>query len=84
MAEPEADPERDQRTVFAYQVIKCIWHMYYFVNFDNLRSDLLSWLTILKICLKANERDVYEFFSKAGKVGIAIFIFLVRSLYNYI
>eukprot|EP00249_Psilotum_nudum_P020997 c27926_g1_i3 orf=632-2377(-) len=38
-AEPEADPERDQRTVFAYQ-----------------------------ICLKADERDVYEFFSKAGKV----------------
>ncbi|KAE8008798.1 hypothetical protein FH972_005274 [Carpinus fangiana] len=37
--EPEADPERDQRTVFAYQ-----------------------------ICLKANERDVYEFFSRAGKV----------------
>lgn len=39
MAEPEADPERDQRTVFAYQ-----------------------------ICLKADERDVYEFFSRAGKV----------------
>ncbi|XP_026665841.2 RNA-binding protein 39-like isoform X3 [Phoenix dactylifera] len=38
-AEPEADPERDQRTVFAYQ-----------------------------ICLKADERDVYEFFSRAGKV----------------
>uniref|UniRef100_A0A0D6R0A3 RRM domain-containing protein n=1 Tax=Araucaria cunninghamii TaxID=56994 RepID=A0A0D6R0A3_ARACU len=38
-AEPEADPERDQRTVFAYQ-----------------------------ICLKANEKDVYEFFSRAGKV----------------
>ncbi|KAJ4715957.1 RNA-binding protein 39-like [Melia azedarach] len=38
-AEPEVDPERDQRTVFAYQ-----------------------------ICLKANERDVYEFFSRAGKV----------------
>ncbi|KAL2476948.1 Splicing factor [Forsythia ovata] len=36
---PEADPERDQRTVFAYQ-----------------------------ISLKAAERDVYEFFSKAGKV----------------
>ncbi|KAG6763009.1 hypothetical protein POTOM_033537 [Populus tomentosa] len=36
--EPEADPERDQRTVFAYQ-----------------------------ICLKADERDVYEFFSRAGK-----------------
>ncbi|KAB1219999.1 RNA-binding protein rsd1 [Morella rubra] len=39
VTEPEADPERDQRTVFAYQ-----------------------------ICLKANERDVYEFFSRAGKV----------------
>nr|XP_011466737.1 PREDICTED: RNA-binding protein 39 [Fragaria vesca subsp. vesca] len=39
MAEPEADPERDQRTVFAYQMP-----------------------------LKATERDVYEFFSKAGKV----------------
>ncbi|XP_011045848.1 PREDICTED: RNA-binding protein 39 [Populus euphratica] len=37
--EPEVDPERDQRTVFAYQ-----------------------------ICLKADERDVYEFFSRAGKV----------------
>ncbi|XP_062007257.1 uncharacterized protein LOC133724516 [Rosa rugosa] len=39
MVEPEADPERDQRTVFAYQMP-----------------------------LKATERDVYEFFSKAGKV----------------
>ncbi|XP_031500652.1 uncharacterized protein LOC116264517 [Nymphaea colorata] len=38
-AEPEADPERDQRTVFAYQMP-----------------------------LKASERDVYEFFSRAGKV----------------
>ncbi|XP_019231356.1 PREDICTED: RNA-binding protein 39 [Nicotiana attenuata] len=37
--EPEADPERDQRTVFAYQMP-----------------------------LKATERDVYEFFSQAGKV----------------
>ncbi|KAG0469458.1 hypothetical protein HPP92_016158 [Vanilla planifolia] len=37
--ELEADPERDQRTVFAYQMP-----------------------------LKATERDVYEFFSKAGKV----------------
>ncbi|KAA3457325.1 RNA-binding 39 [Gossypium australe] len=37
--ESEADPERDQRTVFAYQMP-----------------------------LKATERDVYEFFSKAGKV----------------
>ncbi|KAB5561479.1 hypothetical protein DKX38_006436 [Salix brachista] len=37
--QPEVDPERDQRTVFAYQ-----------------------------ICLKADERDVYEFFSRAGKV----------------
>ncbi|KAI9396723.1 hypothetical protein POPTR_004G177000v4 [Populus trichocarpa] len=37
--EPEVDPERDQRTVFAYQ-----------------------------ISLKADERDVYEFFSRAGKV----------------
>lgn len=39
LLEPEADPERDQRTVFAYQMP-----------------------------LKATERDVYEFFSKAGKV----------------
>ncbi|KAF8411609.1 hypothetical protein HHK36_004166 [Tetracentron sinense] len=39
MVEPEADPERDQRTVFAYQMP-----------------------------LKATERDVYDFFSKAGKV----------------
>ncbi|KAL9357222.1 hypothetical protein Peur_050475 [Populus x canadensis] len=37
--EPEADPERDQRTVFVYQMP-----------------------------LKVTERDVYEFFSKAGKV----------------
>ncbi|GER47558.1 splicing factor-like protein [Striga asiatica] len=37
--EPEADPERDQRTVFAYQMP-----------------------------LKATERDVFEFFSKVGKV----------------
>ncbi|CAN8270846.1 unnamed protein product [Cochlearia groenlandica] len=37
--ESEADPERDQRTVFAYQ-----------------------------IALRATERDVYEFFSRAGKV----------------
>ncbi|KAL3843348.1 hypothetical protein ACJIZ3_000751 [Penstemon smallii] len=37
--EAPADPERDQRTVFAYQ-----------------------------ITLKATERDVYEFFSRAGKV----------------
>ncbi|BBH02834.1 Ribosomal protein L18ae/LX family protein [Prunus dulcis] len=36
VTEPEADPERDQRTVFAYQ-----------------------------ICLKADERDAYEFFSRA-------------------
>ncbi|XP_044481499.1 probable RNA-binding protein 23, partial [Mangifera indica] len=39
VVQPEADPERDQRTVFAYQ-----------------------------ISLKADERDVYEFFSKAGRV----------------
>ncbi|KAM7275642.1 hypothetical protein ACFE04_017508 [Oxalis oulophora] len=39
MGEAEADPERDQRTVFAYQMP-----------------------------LKATERHVYEFFSKAGKV----------------
>ncbi|XP_022726225.1 RNA-binding protein 39-like isoform X2 [Durio zibethinus] len=39
VAEPEIDPERDQRTVFAYQ-----------------------------IPLKANEKDIYEFFSRAGKV----------------
>ncbi|KAL8229389.1 hypothetical protein R6Q57_014289 [Mikania cordata] len=39
LVEPEADPERDQRTVFAYQMP-----------------------------LKATEWDVYEFFSKAGKV----------------
>ncbi|KAF9618517.1 hypothetical protein IFM89_001918 [Coptis chinensis] len=37
--EPEADPERDQRTVFAYQ-----------------------------ISLKADEKDVFQFFSRAGKV----------------
>lgn len=28
---------------------------------------------MLKICLKANERDVYEFFSRAGKVSICNF-----------
>ncbi|KAK9677526.1 hypothetical protein RND81_11G149300 [Saponaria officinalis] len=37
--EPEADPERDQRTVFAYQ-----------------------------LPLRADERDIFEFFSSAGKV----------------
>lgn len=37
--EPEADPERDQRTVFAYQ-----------------------------LPLRADERDIFEFFSRAGKV----------------
>ncbi|KAH6785114.1 Splicing factor [Perilla frutescens var. hirtella] len=37
--EPEVDPERDQRTVFAYQMP-----------------------------LKVTERDVFEFFSQAGKV----------------
>ncbi|XP_062204938.1 uncharacterized protein LOC133906987 isoform X2 [Phragmites australis] len=37
--EPIVDPERDQRTVFAFQ-----------------------------LSLKADERDVYEFFSRAGKV----------------
>lgn len=38
-AEPEVDPERDQRTVFAYQ-----------------------------LPLRADERDIFEFFSRAGKV----------------
>ncbi|KAE8008802.1 hypothetical protein FH972_005277 [Carpinus fangiana] len=33
-----------------------------------MRFDLFSWHGIKKICLKANERDVYEFFSRAGKV----------------
>lgn len=40
-AEPEADLERDQQTVFSFQIF-----------------------------LKANERDVYEFLSRAGKVCI--------------
>ncbi|XP_020241637.1 uncharacterized protein LOC109820012 isoform X2 [Asparagus officinalis] len=49
-AEPEADPERDQRTVFAYQMP-----------------------------LKATERDVYEFFSKAGKLLVlTLHIHLIR------
>lgn len=39
VSEQEVDPERDQRTVFAYQ-----------------------------LSLKADEKDVYEFFCKAGKV----------------
>ncbi|KAK6259010.1 hypothetical protein SCA6_013484 [Theobroma cacao] len=56
VVEPEADPERDQRTVFAYQMP-----------------------------LKATERDVYEFFSKAGKVsqvslGYAISCLKVRDV----
>lgn len=34
VAEPEADPERDQRTVFAYQVIHCI--MFYVPYFPLL------------------------------------------------
>ncbi|XP_028192144.1 RNA-binding protein 25-like [Glycine soja] len=44
VAEPEADPARDQRTVFAYQMP-----------------------------LKATETDVYEFFSKAGKLKRTLF-----------
>nr|GMD85592.1 RNA-binding protein 39 isoform X1 [Ipomoea batatas] len=41
-SEQEVDPERDQRTVFAYQ-----------------------------LSLKADEKDVYEFFCKAGKGKVA-------------
>jgi hypothetical protein len=51
VTEPEADPERDQRTVFAYQVIKYIFHRPYIctlaLNFLSIifpmRSDLFSW-----------------------------------------
>ncbi|KAJ0097165.1 hypothetical protein Patl1_27667 [Pistacia atlantica] len=56
VVEPEADPERDQRTVFAYQV----------EGYDLIKG--LSSTIILLMPLKATERDVYEFFSKAGKV----------------
>lgn len=56
--EPEADPEPDQRTLFAYH-----------------------------ICLKADERDVYKFFSIAGKPvmvkpsesGVPLFSYAARS-----
>lgn len=35
---------------------------------SSLLANLLSYANILQINLKADERDVYEFFSRAGKV----------------
>lgn len=36
MAEPEADPERDQRTVFAYQVDD-LWYLFLF-SFSAIKT----------------------------------------------
>ncbi|CAK9147106.1 unnamed protein product [Ilex paraguariensis] len=57
VAGPEADPERDQRTVFAYQFI------------TGASVTICCCPQIWQISLKADERDVYEFFSRAGKVN---------------
>lgn len=78
VVEPEADPERDQRTVFAYQVYRItsilifIFNMMH--NFDNccvshIQSNLAFISFICQMPLKVTERDIYEFFSKAGKVS---------------
>ena len=40
-AEPEADPERDQRTVFAYQVD---WFVFFVFDVNIIRSDILGYL----------------------------------------
>lgn len=39
------------------------------LNFD-------SGETFLQICLKADERDVYEFFSRAGKVSSVAILYM--------
>lgn len=71
VVEPEADPERDQRTVFAYQVQH--WDLSFFLQWKLSPSFSLriafSFIWWWQMPLKATERDVYEFFSKAGKVG---------------
>lgn len=68
--ESEADDERDKRTVFAYQVVKLgiASFLSLFLYPFNLLTSLLHWPT-LQISLKADEKDVYEFFSRAGKVN---------------
>lgn len=103
-AEPEADPERDQRTVFAYQVNLLLGHeifqsfffilhiflfmkKYIFIrtfkfHFNTyciflITSCQLTFSASLgQISLKATERDVYEFFSRAGKVCMLVKLFL--------
>lgn len=78
--EPEADPERDQRTVFAYQVdwfppflfvLNSInlYGLRYWYMWQFFCDDFLFALWCSQMPLKATERDVYEFFSKAGKVS---------------
>ena len=66
MAEPEADPERDQRTVFAYQVIEmplnCIVLLWLVCTCTLLTCKFC--LQFSQISLKADERDVYDFFSR--------------------
>lgn len=75
--EAEVDPERDQRTVFAYQVSQRFSHSYYYENsmyvyFSNSSLCVLC-MPWSQMPLKATERDVYEFFTKAGKVRRAVF-----------
>lgn len=81
VVEPEADPERDQRTVFAYQVI-CIYvfEMQVSINVINVFClfALLLWIWWWQMPLKATERDVYEFFSRAGKVGGILFLHILQ------
>lgn len=48
VAEPEADPERDQRTVFAYQVCYFLFLLiltFFFVSFVHLASDCVCSVT---------------------------------------
>ena len=66
--EPEADPERDQRTVFAYQVSGFPYFPYISCSVYILLIIFVILLFFVQMPLKATERDVYEFFSKAGKV----------------
>lgn len=71
--EPEVDPERDQRTVFAYQVLNC-----YFLFGVIFSGGLLTLaLQFPQISLKAGERDLFEFFSRAGKVSLYFLMTLV-------
>lgn len=71
--EPEVDPERDQRTVFAYQVFNCKF-LFCVTSSGGLLTPVLQFT---QISLKAGERDLFEFFSRAGKVGPHFLITLV-------